>query len=142
MYQIKILKPHLLDQPFASLYLQVLLRLNVCHSNQWLLQMLKWSFGNEFKIKNSNYQILVTIQQQQRLIQMQRTVVPNRMIGSQQIIQQGTVQQTRQLAPPPPYPGPPPPYPGQHQRGKIRCLISLYLFKFQIFATWFIISML
>jgi len=46
---------------------------------------------------------------------MQRTVVPNRMIGSQQIIQQGTVQQTRQLAPPPPYPGPPPPYPGQHQ---------------------------
>jgi len=57
----------------------------------------------------------VSIQQQQRLIQMQRTVVPNRMIGSQQIIQQGTVQQTRQLAPPPPYPGPPPPYPGQHQ---------------------------
>lgn len=59
---------------------------------------------------------------------MQRTVVPNRMMGvSQQIIQQGTVQQnvqptvqqnaqqTRQLAPPPPYPGPPPPYPGQHQ---------------------------
>lgn len=47
---------------------------------------------------------------------MQRTVVPNRMMGvSQQIMQQGTVQQTRQLAPPPPYPGPPPPYPGQHQ---------------------------
>lgn len=51
---------------------------------------------------------------------MQRTVVSNRMMGvSQQIIQQGTVQpniqQTRQLAPPPPYPGPPPPYPGQHQ---------------------------
>lgn len=47
---------------------------------------------------------------------MQRTVVSNRMMGvSQQILQQGTVQQTRQLAPPPPYPGPPPPYPGQHQ---------------------------
>lgn len=59
---------------------------------------------------------VVPVQQQQRLIQMQRTVVPNRMIGvSQQIIQQGTVQQARQLAPPPPYPGPPPPYPGQHQ---------------------------
>lgn len=60
------------------------------------------------------------MQQQQRLIPMQRTVVSNRMIGvSQQILQQGvvqqTVQQTRQLAPPPPYPGPPPPYPGQHQ---------------------------
>lgn len=51
---------------------------------------------------------------------MQRTVVPNRMIGSQQIIQQGTVQQTRQLAPPPPYPGPPPPYPGQHQ---VKCYL-------------------
>lgn len=68
----------------------------------------------------------VTIQQQQRLIQMQRTVVPNRMIGSQQIIQQGTVQQTRQLAPPPPYPGPPPPYPGQHQ---VKC----YLYYIQNF---------
>lgn len=68
----------------------------------------------------------VTIQQQQRLIQMQRTVVPNRMISSQQIIQQGTVQQTRQLAPPPPYPGPPPPYPGQHQ-------VKLYLYYILIY---------
>lgn len=51
---------------------------------------------------------------------MQRTVVPNRLISSQQIIQQGTVQQTRQLAPPPPYPGPPPPYPGQHQ---VKCYL-------------------
>lgn len=51
---------------------------------------------------------------------MHRTVVPNPMMGvSQQIVQRGTVQQTvqqtRQIAPPPPYPGPPPPYPGQHQ---------------------------
>lgn len=59
--------------------------------------------------------------QQQRLGQMQRNVVSNPMVGvPQQIVQQGTVQQnlqqTRQLAPPPPYPGPPPPpYPGQHQ---------------------------
>lgn len=57
---------------------------------------------------------------QQRLGQLQHTVVPNSMMSvPQQIVQQGTVQQnvqqTRQLAPPPPYPGPPPPYPGQHQ---------------------------
>lgn len=64
---------------------------------------------------------------------MQRTVVPNRIMGvSQQIVQQGTVQQTvqqtRQLAPPPPYPGPPPPYPGQHQ-------VKFYQFIFIIHTT-------
>lgn len=63
---------------------------------------------------------------------MQRTVVPNRIMGvSQQIIQQGTIQQsaqqTRQLVPPPPYPGPPPPYPGQHQ------VKFIYFMKFIIF---------
>lgn len=65
------------------------------------------------------------MQQQQRIIQMQRTVVPNRMMGvSQQILQPGTAQQTRQLAPPPPYPGPPPPYPGQHQvKYELYCII-------------------
>lgn len=69
----------------------------------------------------------VPIQQQHRILQMQRTVVPNRMMGvPQQIIQQGTVQQTRQLAPPPPYPGPPPPYPGQHQVNfDIYCVIFI-----------------
>lgn len=76
---------------------------------------------------------VVPVQQQQRLIQMQRNVVPNRMISvSQQIIQQGavqqTVQQTRQLAPPPPYPGPPPPYPGQHQVKLNVCLVINYFF--------------
>lgn len=59
---------------------------------------------------------------------MQRTVVSNRMMGApQQIIQQGTVQQTRQLVPPPPYPGPPPPYPGQHQV-KFMCFMSFIIF--------------
>ncbi|XP_050538533.1 histone-lysine N-methyltransferase 2D-like isoform X4 [Daktulosphaira vitifoliae] len=56
-----------------------------------------------------------SVPQQQRLLQMQRTMVPNRSIGvTPQILPQGN-SQVRQLAPPPPYPGPPPPYPGHNQ---------------------------
>lgn len=72
---------------------------------------------------------------------MQRTVVPNSMMGvPQQIIQQGTVQQgvqqTRQLAPPPPYPGLPPPYPGQHQV-KMYLEYIIYYFYIMIVAQLF-----